>query len=217
MNADALQSVYWQIEQERPDLLVLGGDLVDEHTSRAEMEEVFEALSQVTTRYGIYYIYGNHDRNAYAKHPNYTAKELAAEMEAAGITILRENAVEIEKELLLVGRDDRTNPDAAGRVSGAALVNGVNQNEYLVLLEHQPRNLKENSALGFDLQLSGHTHGGQLRLFGWSPVSFTYDEWGGLYHEGRRHLFVSTGLGGLLPFRLGISGEIVVITLKKTL
>lgn len=70
------------------------------------MKELFEMLSQVTTQYGIYYIYGNHDRNAYTKHPNYTAKELAAEMEAVGITVLRENAVDIEKELLLVGRDD---------------------------------------------------------------------------------------------------------------
>ena len=76
-------------------------------------------------------------------------------MEAVGITVLRENAVDIEKELLLVGRDDRTNPDAAGRVSGAALVNGVNQNEYLVLLEHQPRNLKENSALGWEAKKRG--------------------------------------------------------------
>ena len=77
MNAEALQSICLQIEQERADLLVLGGDLVDEHTSREEMKELFEMLSQVTTQYGIYYIYGNHDRNAYTKHPNYTAKAVS--------------------------------------------------------------------------------------------------------------------------------------------
>ena len=65
------------------------------------------------------------------------------------------------------------------------------------------------------LTLSGHTHGGQMSLFGLSPVSLTYDEWGGLYREGGRALYVTTGLGALIPFRLGLPSEIVVITLKK--
>lgn len=218
MNAEALQSICLQIEQERADLLVLGGDLVDEHTSREEMKELFEMLSQVTTQYGIYYIYGNHDRNAYTKHPNYTAKELAAEMEAVGITVLRENAVDIEKELLLVGRDDRTNPDAAGRVSGAALVNGVNQNEYLVLLEHQPRNLKENSALGFDLQLSGHTHGGQIAPVGWLYRLTGFGEWNyGLTSFDGLTVIVTSGMGGLnYPIRTGKHSEYVIVDVIPT-
>lgn len=213
MDAEDLQSICLQIRLERPDILVLGGDLVDEHTSRAEMKEVFETLSQVTTRYGIYYIYGNHDRNAYAKHPNYTAEELTAEVEAAGITILREHAVEIEKELLLVGRDDRTNPDAAGRTSGAALVNGVNQKEYRILLEHQPRDLKENAALGFDLQLSGHTHGGQIAQVGWLYRLTGFGEW----NYGRTSIdgltvIVTSGMGGLnYPIRTGKHSEYVLV------
>ena len=213
MDAEDLQSNCLQIRLERPDILVLGGDLVDEHTSRAEMKEVFETLSQVTTRYGIYYIYGNHDRNAYAKHPNYTAEELTAEVEAAGITILREHAVELEKELLLVGRDDRTNPVAAGRTSGAALVNGVNQKEYRILLEHQPRDLKENAALGFDLQLSGHTHGGQIAQVGWLYRLTGFGEW----NYGRTSIdgltvIVTSGMGGLnYPIRTGKHSEYVLV------
>lgn len=213
MDVEKLQNICLQIKLERPDILILGGDLVDEHTSRAEMKEVFETLSQVTTRYGIYYIYGNHDRNAYAKHPNYTAEELATEIEYAGITILRENAVEIEKELLLVGRDDRTNPDDAGRVSGAALVNGINQNEYLILLEHQPCDLEENRALGFDLQLSGHTHGGQIAPVGWLYRLTGFGEWNyGRTSVDGLTVIVTSGMGGLnYPIRTGKHSEYVLV------
>lgn len=139
-------------------------------------------------------------------------------MEAVGIMVLRENAVDIEKELLLVGRDDRTNPDAAGRVSGAALVNGVNQNEYLVLLEHQPRNLKENSALGFDLQLSGHTHGGQIAPVGWLYRLTGFGEWNyGLTSIDGLTVIVTSGMGGLnYPIRTGKHSEYVIVDIIPT-
>ena len=65
------------------------------------------------------------------------------------------------------------------------------------------------------LTLSGHTHGGQFEIFGWSPVAFQYKEWGGLYQKDGKYINVSTGLGGFVPFRFGIPGEIVVITLKR--
>jgi predicted MPP superfamily phosphohydrolase len=64
------------------------------------------------------------------------------------------------------------------------------------------------------LTLSGHTHNMQFALFGWAPMKLTGKEINGWYEEGRQSLFVTAGLGGLIPFRFGATGEIVVITLK---
>ena len=85
------------------------------------------------------------------------------------------------------------------------------------MLQHDPTCWREKilPECKAQLTLSGHTHGGQFKLFGWSPTSLTYDEWGGWYYEDNRAIYVSTGLGGLIPFRLGLPGEIAVITLRK--
>jgi len=85
------------------------------------------------------------------------------------------------------------------------------------MLQHDPTAWRKHILPNCKAQLtlSGHTHGGQISLFGWTPISLTYDEWGGWYHEGDRTLFVSTGVGGVVPFRFNLEGEICVITLHK--
>ena len=88
---------------------------------------------------------------------------------------------------------------------------------FILMLQHDPtcwrkHILPESHA---QLTLSGHTHGGQFSLFGWSPATFSYTEWGGMAYEGPRAIYVSVGLGALIPFRLNMTGEIVVVTLKK--
>ena len=96
-------------------------------------------------------------------------------------------------------------------------LNGVNPEAFVTMLEHDPSSwrrkiLPESHA---QLTLSGHTHAMQFALFGWSPASLIYDEWGGMFFEGDRAINVSTGLGGFIPFRFGMPSEIVVITLRK--
>ena len=94
---------------------------------------------------------------------------------------------------------------------------GTHPRQFVVMLQHDPsswrRTILPQSAA--QLTLSGHTHATQFALFGWSPASLIYKEWGGMYHEGTRAIHVSTGLGGFIPFRFGVPGEITVITLKK--
>ena len=94
---------------------------------------------------------------------------------------------------------------------------GVSPSSFVVMLQHDPTAWRNKIVpeCHAQLTLSGHTHGGQFSLFGWSPASFTYDVWGGWDHEGERAMFVSTGLGALIPFRLNMPGEIVVMTLKR--
>ena len=88
---------------------------------------------------------------------------------------------------------------------------------FIVMVEHDPsawrrKIIPDHRA---QLTLSGHTHAGQIKLFGWCPLSLTGKEVNGWYQEGRQSLFVTAGLGALVPFRFGATGEIVVITLKK--
>jgi predicted MPP superfamily phosphohydrolase len=85
------------------------------------------------------------------------------------------------------------------------------------MLEHDPsswrRKILPHSHT--QLTLSGHTHGIQFEIFGWAPIAFVTKEYDGLYHIGPRQLYVSKGVGGVVPFRVGASPEIVVITLRK--
>ena len=95
-------------------------------------------------------------------------------------------------------------------------MNGVTDHRFKVLLSHDPTHWRDEVVPSTDIQLtlSGHTHGMQLKIGGFSPSSWIYPEWGGLYTEGGQLLFVSTGAGGNLPFRLGAWPEIVEITLR---
>ena len=94
---------------------------------------------------------------------------------------------------------------------------GVGARAFTIVLQHNPKAwekyiVKDARAR---LTLCGHTHGGQLSLFGFRPTQIEYHQDDGLYKMANRYLYVSSGLGGLVPFRLGVTPEIVVITLHK--
>ena len=94
---------------------------------------------------------------------------------------------------------------------------GLSRSSFVVMLEHDPtawrRKILPHSHC--QLTLTGHTHGGQLSLLGWTPASLRYRECNGMYYIGDRAINVSSGLGGVIPFRFGVAPEIVVITLRK--
>ena len=89
---------------------------------------------------------------------------------------------------------------------------------FSVLLTHDPTHWRRNvlPETNIDLTLSGHTHGGQFKIFGWSPVAHRYSEWSGAYSEGSQIICVSDGIGTIFfPFRFGAWPEVNVITLRK--
>ena len=92
------------------------------------------------------------------------------------------------------------------------------EHSFSILLTHDPTHWRRNVIpdTRIDLTLSGHTHAGQFKVFGWSPVTFVYGEWSGAYSEGNQLLNVSDGVGQVMfPFRFGAWPEINVITLKR--
>lgn len=213
MNAGRLMEYCEEIEKTKPDLLILCGDIVDENTTKEKMQEVFQIFSKVDTAYGIYYVYGNHDRGLYSSEPDFTPDELEAAIEDSGIHILLDDREEINGELLLIGQDDRTNPGSASLKSSEELLEEADSRDFLLLLEHQPRDLQKNAELGYDLQLSGHTHGGQIwpvgevsDLLGFGEMNYGYRK------TGKFQVIVSSGMAGWnYPVRTGKHSEYVII------
>ncbi len=92
-----------EINAQNPDIVILGGDIVEEGTSHEKMQEVFEIFQKIKSNYGVFYVYGNHDRQPYTDKRTYTDKELTEAITKNGIVILEDTFVEINEELILAG------------------------------------------------------------------------------------------------------------------
>lgn len=192
-NRKALREAAAEISAARPDLVILGGDVVDDSTTADAMREAFATLGAIDAVHGVYYVYGNHDRQIYSSRKKYTEDELSAAIESAGITILRDEAVAVGDDLLLYGREDASRSgDPAGVI--AAEISASAEGRFVLMADHQPSRFRENAAAGADLQLSGHTHAFQIWPAGLLLKHFMYCY--GEYREGDARLFVSSGFAG---------------------
>ena len=130
-------------------------------------------------------------------------------LHSTGIRILRDDTVSIGG-VTIVGRDDRSNRN---RKSVNQLMHRVNQEQYIILLDHQPYHLEEAQQAGVDLQLSGHTHRGQVWPLNWVTKAIYECDYG-QWHRGKTDYYVSSGIGiwgG--KFRIGTDSEYAVITI----
>lgn len=144
LNAEDLAADVRTVAEARPDLVLLGGDIVDERTGRQDMREAFALLSQIPAGDGTYYVYGNHDKALYTSEPAFTPGELAEAIEGAGISILEDRSAVLPSGLTLTGRQDRSDPMRTGvpRADAASLMEGLDPRAYHILLDHQPGNLR---------------------------------------------------------------------------
>ncbi len=186
MDAERLQTYCEKMQEAKPDLVVLGGDIVDEATEKADMRAAFTALGGIESTYGAYFVYGNHDRAG----SGFTQQELEAAIGSSGITILRDESAQVG-ELMLYGAEDRSSRD---RLPAASLLKGAENNRFSLLISHQPSGAEDCAAAGADLMLSGHTHGGQIWPLGYAValISPNYGE----YRFGEMTLIVSSGICG---------------------
>lgn len=191
-----------------PDLVLLGGDIVDEDLAPVIENNLGEILKQIKSRYGTYAVTGNHE---------YIGGVDAATgyMKEHGITVLRDRAILVANSLYLVGREDRSMHRFIGqqRKTLAEIMAGIDRSYPMILMDHQPFGLSRARENGFDLQLSGHTHDGQL----W-PVSYItgiiYELSSGYGKIGKTHYYVSSGFGTWgPPLRIGTVSEIVHLTI----
>lgn len=214
-DTEVLKNKIEEINMQNPDIVVLGGDIVEEGTSKEQMQEVFQVLGGITNHYGIYYVYGNHDRQPYTQNRSFTNEELEHAITENGILILEDDYVEIRDDLVIAGRGDAAWGNVSGRASTEEILDGIDREKYIILADHQPVEAEENSEQGVDLEISGHTHAGQI----W-PVGVLSELAGilnyGEYQEGACKVIVSSGFTGWgYPIRTEEHCEYVVINIES--
>lgn len=210
---EQLQDIVATINSLEPDVLVFTGDLVDDPRHFNKYGALTKTLSSAKAAYGKYWIYGNHDHGGYGTE---TTKKV---MNEAGFTLLQNSHMIIEKEtdrIVLAGIDDVI----LGKPDLHTALNRVNPDLFTILLAHEPDYADTASQFPVNVQLSGHSHGGQIRL----PV--IGDLYTPLYAEKyikgkytsknqQFTLYVNSGIGTTrLPYRFLCQPEIHVFTLK---
>ena len=220
---EMLPRIVDSINAQKADMIVFTGDL--QNLRPDELAPKVPQLRQLHAPDGVYSILGNHDYATYLdcdeatkKQNDLKTQQLERQM---GWTLLMNEHRIIRRgsdSIVIAGMENWGVQKRMPRNGDVGkTMKGVSPKSFTVMLQHDPNawRAKILPECNAQLTLSGHTHGGQFSLFGWTPANFTYSECFGTYYEGDRAICVSSGLGGIIPFRLGQPGEIVVITLRK--
>ena len=233
-----LQKSMDTINNRKPDIICFVGDI--ENFTPDELAEHKEAFSSLHAPDGVFSIMGNHDYSSYLKisereRTNMVARTRQYERDFGWTLLENDNRIlrRGNDSIVIIGEENWGKPPfpqygnlkkALGNLHVNAQTKRLaegNSNLFTIMLSHDPTAWKSHILPVFrpDITLSGHTHGTQLSLFGWSPSSTIYDEWGGAYYNESNPLqkcllYVSTGLGGNFPFRFAMPREVVIITLQ---
>ena len=191
------------IEEEKPDAIVIAGDIMDDDMVMYKKRNMGETLSKLSAPLGVYATMGNHDRDA---------QEIVDEVKKAGIIPLFDESVELNKDVTLVGRKDRS--VSRDRLDTADLLKSVNLNKTIVLVDHQPDAIDYHSTLPINVQLSGHTHHGQIWPINYiTERIYTLDY--GYKKINNKHFFTSAGYGFWgPPFKTTARSEVWIITIE---
>jgi predicted MPP superfamily phosphohydrolase len=209
---DDLEDVIAKAEKFKPDIVLLTGDIADDLTL---LRDALKMSSSLSPRYGTYASLGNHE---YYRG----IKEVLKNYEKSIVPLLRSSGVPIDIDgatLHLAGADD---PVAMGRDNSVFLrktiekaLDGASSEAFYLLMSHRPEGFDQAAELGVDLTLAGHTHGGQVGIYGrsfWEPFMPDRYLWG-KYARGRSQMYLTSGIGHWFPFRLGCPPEAPVIEL----
>lgn len=219
LSKSQLQKVCDRVSEQNVDAVVLMGDVVDEHTTREGLQEVVDAIASIKSKYGIFYIFGNHDKNRYIYRgePNYTTDELVATMEKAGICVMADDTFTINDEFTIVGRDEDEMPQAGSLLTMDDLLSDVDPDDFVLLLEHKTGNRSSNANYNIDLQLSGHTHGGAAYTTGRKLVKNggQYNRYG-YYTIGKFQSIVSSGVARWgYSYKTDAPAEYIIVTIHS--
>ena len=219
---DFVQKVVDAANNEEPDMILFTGDLVNNQAS--EVEPYLKTLGQLHAQDGIYSIWGNHDYCEYGNNHSIGALKrnrrlLYGYQESLGWhQLMNEHHVVSHgmSSIAVIGVENPGQPPFTNRSNLKKAMKGVDPDMFKILLSHDPHHWRrEVVGKKIQLTLAGHTHAGQLKIGKWTPARMAFKEWGGAYRIGEQMLYVSSGIGGSFPFRLGAWPELTVITLKR--
>ena len=221
---DFVQKVVDATNNEEPDMILFTGDLVNNQAS--EVEPYLDTLGQLHASDGIYSIWGNHDYCEYGNNHSIGAlkrnrRMLYGYQESLGWhQLMNEHHVVSHgmASIAVIGVENPGQPPFTNRSNLKKAMKGLKPDMFKILLSHDPHHWRrEVVGKKIQLTLAGHTHAGQLKIGKWTPARMAFKEWGGAYRIGEQMLYVSSGIGGSFPFRLGAWPELTVVTLKRDL
>ena len=228
-DADAVRHGVQKILDEKPDIILFTGDLVNDMAS--EMQEYVHIFGLLKAPMGIYSTLGNHDYGDYATWPRdgITKEENMANLkqlyEIMGWRLLMNEHVALERggdKIALLGIENWSTKARFPKHGRMDLAHKCTEDfPFKILMSHDPSHWEGQVIPDYadvDLMLSGHTHGMQFGVqipgFKWSPVQYLYKQWSGLYENEKQKLYVNPGFGFIgYPGRVGILPEITVIEL----
>jgi predicted MPP superfamily phosphohydrolase len=198
-----LEKIVSMINALRPDIVFIAGDVMNEEMSDADLDRMAETLRKIESRYGVFACPGNHEY--YAK----LERSLPA-LRRGGVDVLQDEFRIVANAFTVVGRGNTQYlPAMEKRKPLGEILAGADLGRPVILLDHQPARLADSAAAGADLQLSGHTHAGQLIPYAWINRAL-WDVGYGYGRIGRMQVYVTSGAGVWgPPVRIGTHSEIV--------
>ena len=203
-----LSAIVKKVNALSPDIILIAGDAVDEDLAPVIRYNLGANLEKLNAPMGVYAITGNHEYIG-------GAEAAVAYLTKHGLTMLRDSVILVNGNFYLAGREDRDKERFSGkkRMTVDVLLKDLDHKLPIILLDHQPFNLGAAEKAGVDLQLSGHTHHGQLWPANYITKAIYEVSWGYLL-KGNTHFYVSSGIGSWgPPVRTGNRPEIVDIYL----
>lgn len=213
------------INAQKPDLVCFTGDIFDNnYNALDDSQGIMEAFKSIESTYGVYACWGNHD----VKEPLFSGFSVNARSDAirdprmeqllkdAGIQVLNDKVASVEDKFYVIGRLDyeKAGDGTSNRKGIAQMTEGLDLSKPIIVMDHQPRELEELEAAGVDLDLSGHTHGGQI-----FPMNLTneliWENGRGIIKKGSMYSVVTSGIGVYGPaMRVFTDSEVVIVDVE---
>ena len=219
-----VKKVVDSICSQHADMVAFTGDLLNVHPN--ELYRFINEMKRISAPDGVFSVLGNHDYSFYQGNIDdairiANEREVISREQQMGWTMLNNSHTTISRgneTIVVAGMENYGKKEKHRRGDINNTLEGAPKDKFTIMLEHDPwawRNIILPDSLA-DVTLSGHTHGGQISLYGLRPTMLTEPNDYGLHHKSNAYLNVSSGTGGLVPFRLGMTPEIVVITLHSS-
>ncbi|MBD9056363.1 MAG: hypothetical protein EGR36_10340 [Eubacterium ventriosum] len=154
-----------EIEKQNSDVILVAGDFVDEDTTKEDMISCCKTLGSAKTKYGVYYVFGNHDKGYYPdSYRGYGEADLVKKLKDNNVKVLQDENVLIDNRFCIIGRQDRSEEveKNKGRATMSELTSSLDDSKFSIVMNNQPYDYANQAKSGVDLVVSGHTHGGQL-------------------------------------------------------
>lgn len=190
ITVERLKEIIRTVNSLKPDIVLIPGDIVDNNVEPLVRQDLGSVLSKIESRYGVYAVTGNHE--FYGEDVDKTVKYLGDN----GVTFLRDEATRIGNSFYVIGREDKTGESYYDKKRKPLkdIISQVDKTYPLILMDHRPSNLNDGLSADIDLQVSGHSHHGQI--FPLNLITgMVYEVSWGYLRKGATHYYVSCGVG----------------------